>query len=214
MVRCQRTTIGELLEAQAAKHPWPAGGRKGEPVKKWIFCVATLLALCSGVAKANAFDDAGAAYDKGDYAQAIKLWRPMAEKGYAPAQSNLGVTYQNGQGVTQDYREAVKWYRLAAAQGYAGAQFNVGAMYANGRGVPQDHQEAVKWWRLAAAQGLAEAQENLGVLYHHGQGVAQDYQEAVKWLRLAAVRGMHKRNLTLELCMTPAEACHKTIRRQ
>lgn len=162
---------------------------QGEAMKKWILCVATMLALCSGVARADAFDDGKAAYDKGDYAQAIRIWRPMAEKGNARAQTNLGYLYAEGRGVTQDYREAVKWYRLAAAQGYADAQNNLGVMYANGDGVTQDYREAVKWWRLAAAQGEANAQNGLGVVYADGLGVTQDYRESFKWWRLAAAQG-------------------------
>ena len=45
------------------------------------------------------------------------------------AQYNLGVMYDNGDGVPQDYKEAVKWYRLAAEQGDASAQYNLGLMY-------------------------------------------------------------------------------------
>ena len=33
------------------------------------------------------------------------------------AQVNLGVMYDNGEGVLQDDKEAVKWYRKAAEQG-------------------------------------------------------------------------------------------------
>ena len=54
-----------------------------------------------------------------DYAEAVKWYRLAAEQGYAAAQYNLGVMYDNGQGVPQDYAEAVKWYRLAAEQGDA-----------------------------------------------------------------------------------------------
>ena len=42
-----------------------------------------------------------------------------AEQGNAAAQYNLGVMYDNGEGVPQDYAEAAKWYRLAAEQGEA-----------------------------------------------------------------------------------------------
>ena len=77
--------------------------------------------MCCLVATANAapLDDATAAHGSGDYAQALKIFRSLAEQGNAKAQSNLGVMYNNGHGVTQDYKEAVKWYRLAAAQGDA-----------------------------------------------------------------------------------------------
>ena len=46
----------------------------------------------------------------------------LAEQGNAPAQFNIGVRHENGQGVTQDYKTAVKWYRLSAEQGDADAQ--------------------------------------------------------------------------------------------
>lgn len=35
--------------------------------------------------------------------------RLAAAQGYAKAQYNLGVMYDNGQGVPQDYAEAVRW---------------------------------------------------------------------------------------------------------
>ncbi len=63
------------------------------------------------------FDDGKAAYNKGDYAQAIKIWGPLATQGNADSQNNLGVMYVMGIGVTKDDQEALKWFRLAAAQG-------------------------------------------------------------------------------------------------
>src|SRR6476469_4305989 len=72
------------------------------------------------------------AFDRGDYATALGIWRPLAEQGNAFAQCNLGVAYANGHGVTQDVSEAVKWFRLAAGQGDAFAQSNLGVAYAKG----------------------------------------------------------------------------------
>ncbi len=129
------------------------------------------------------------AYKRGDYATALKEWRPLGEQGDADAQNNLGLMYRKGQGVPQNYAEAAKWFRLGAEQGDAAAQNNLGLMYDTGDGVPQDYAEAEKWWRLAAEQGSAEAQFNLGVMYNEGDGVPQDYAEAVKWYRRAAEQG-------------------------
>ena len=147
--------------------------------------------MCCLVATANAapFDDAVAAYDRGDYAQALKMFRQLATKGNAVAQFNLGLMYANGRGVSQDDEEAVRWYKLAAAQGYILGQYNLGTMYHNGRGVTQDYKETVKWYRLAAAQGYAKAQFNLGVMYYNGQGVPQDYASAHMWFNLASSIG-------------------------
>ena len=61
------------------------------------------------------------AYDKGDYATALKEWRLAAAQGDADAQYGLGVMYNHARGVLQDYEEALLWYSLAAEQGQASA---------------------------------------------------------------------------------------------
>ncbi len=63
------------------------------------------------------FDPGMEAYERGDYATALKEWRPLAERGHAGAQVLLGGMYARGEGVPKDYTEALRWYRLAAAQG-------------------------------------------------------------------------------------------------
>ena len=154
------------------------------------------------------FDQATAAYDRGDYATAYRLFRPLAEQGYVAAQTNLGILYYTGQGVTQDYAAAVSWYRKAADQGNAGAQFSLGYMYANGQGVTQDYAAAVSWYRKAADLADAHGQFNLGLMYAKGQGVAQDYVQAHKWFNLGAVSGnadaVKSRDVVAAL-MTPAQ---------
>ena len=104
------------------------------------------------------------AYDTGDFATAMREWRPLAEQGYAIAQFNLGAMYDNGKGVPEDDAEAVKWYRLAAKQGNAKAQLNLGVMYDNGEGVPEDDVQAYAWWNLAAAQGNKIASKNKAII--------------------------------------------------
>ena len=147
---------------------------------------ALVLLAVVGTAEAGALKDGEAAYQRGDYATALRLFRSLADLGDAFAQDDLGVMYDNGQGVQQDFAEALKWYRLAANQGDAGGQANLGLMYATGHGVPQDYAEAVKWLRLAAEQGDAAAQYNLGTMYGNGRGVPQDYVQAHMWFSLAA----------------------------
>jgi uncharacterized protein len=154
-------------------------------LKRALAAVLLVLSFAAPVA-AGPIENATAAYDRGDYATALRLLRPLADQGNAIAQSNLGRMYDKGQGVPQDFAEAVKWYRKAADQGLAIAQNVLGFMYDKGQGVPQDYAEAIKWFRKAADQGNAIAQTNLGVMYHEGQGVPQDYAEAIKWFRKAA----------------------------
>ena len=87
-----------------------------------------------------------------------------AEQGEAKAQFNLGVMYDNGEGVPQDDKTAVKWYTLAAEQGLANAQFNLGWMYDEGLGVPQDNVYAHMWWNIAASSGDKDAIGNRDII--------------------------------------------------
>jgi TPR repeat protein len=157
-------------------------------VRSLAFSVLTLLLSVSMVVTAHSepFEDALDAYLRGDYREASRLFKTMAEQGDADAQFNLGFQYFHGQGVPQDYAEAVKWYRRAAEQGKAAAQSNLGFLYNVGQGVPQDYAEAAKWYQRVAAQGDADAQLNLGFLYFHGQGVPQDHILAHMSFDLAA----------------------------
>src|SRR5271155_902737 len=54
---------------------------------------ASLMLLALGVAVAGPFEDALAAYERSDYATALRLFRPLANQGIAKAQYNLGVMY-------------------------------------------------------------------------------------------------------------------------
>ena len=83
----------------------------------------------------------------------------LAKRGAAWAQFRVGVTYEDGKGVSKDYRQAFMWYRRAAEQGYEGAQFNLGVMYEAGRGVPKDLVQAYAWYDLAQAQEVENAKE-------------------------------------------------------
>jgi len=97
------------------------------------------------------------AYNQGDYDTALREWRPLAEKGNAGAQLNLGFMYDNGYGVSQNYKEAIKWYRKAAEQGNDRAQYNLGLMYDSGYGVTQDYVQAHMWYNIAGVDGESVA---------------------------------------------------------
>jgi TPR repeat protein len=157
------------------------------PLGMRVILAGGLLALVtlSGAA-AGQLEDGGAAYDRGDYATAVQLWRPLAERGNAAAQQLLGTMYDQGRGVPQDFAQAVAWFRKAAGAGKSPAALSIGVMYDLGHGVPQDYVQAAKWFRKAADHGNAYAQNFLGLLYEGGQGVPQDYVRAHMWLNLAA----------------------------
>jgi uncharacterized protein len=140
-------------------------------------------------AVAGPFDDAYAAYLRGDYATAFRLLRPLVDQGSADAQDILAVMYFVGDGMPQNRAEAIRLYRLAAEQGNAHAQDTLGFVYLDGVGAQQDYAEAAKWFRMAADQGNIDAQFNLGGMYELGNGVPQDYVLAHMWFELGASQG-------------------------
>ena len=98
------------------------------------------------------------AYNSGNYATALREWRPLAEQGDPRAQFRLGSLYENGNGVPRDFAKARQWYEKAAAQGgEAIAQFYLGIQFAYGEGGPLDLVQAHMWYSLAAGNGNAHA---------------------------------------------------------
>ena len=123
-----------------------------------MIAMLTFNVSCS-VVFAGPLEDGLAAANRGDYATALRLWRPLADQGNADAQYNIGAVYDKALGVTRDSQEAVKWWRLAAAQGNQLAQYNLAVAYAQGRGTAQDFERSYMWFKIAAAHGLTAAEE-------------------------------------------------------
>jgi TPR repeat protein len=69
--------------------------------------LAGALALAPfGAAIAGPLEDGVAAAERGDYATALHLIRPLAKRGDAAAQFALGGMFDTGKGVSQDYGQA------------------------------------------------------------------------------------------------------------
>ncbi len=86
------------------------------------------------------------------------------KQGFAPAQYNLGVMYDKGQGVRQNFKKAVNWYQKAAEQGHPEALYELGVMYAEGQGIEQDFIEAYKLLSIAAKAGRSGSKNQLDKL--------------------------------------------------
>jgi len=99
-------------------------------------------------AAAGSLEEAQAAYDTGNYAAALLLWRPLAEQGSAEAQYKLAEMYILGEGVPVENAQAVEWYLMSAGQDFPSAQFSLGFMYMNAIGVGKDYIQALKWFRI------------------------------------------------------------------
>lgn len=136
------------------------------------------------------WEEGQAAYQRRDWATAVKEFQPLAASGHVAALSRLGHMTLHGQGVAKNEAEALRLLLAAAEKGDALAQNTVGGLYFRGVGTNRDVAQALLWFGRAIDQGQPNAQNNLGQLYLFGNGVAKDETKAVDLLRKAAEKGI------------------------
>ena len=124
-----------------------------------------------------------------DAADGIKLLQSAADKGYAPAQNELGLRYQKGTGVAVNPAEAVKWYQKASDQNHVAAQVNLGLLLVKGDGISQDFAKALLLFQKAAEAGDSWGLNNLGSMHEMGWGVAKDIGKARQFYQQSADKG-------------------------
>ncbi|MDT9597805.1 SPOR domain-containing protein [Sphingosinicella rhizophila] len=126
------------------------------------------------------------AWQAGNYGAAIAQWRPLAERGDADAQFNLGQAYKLGRGVNADIKIAQNWYQKAAQQGHEQAQANLGLiLFQNG-----NRAGAMPWLKKAAESDDPRAQYVYGTALFNGDLIAKDWPRAYAMMQRAAAQGL------------------------
>ena len=134
------------------------------------------------------------AWQQSDYAGAVAIWRPLAEKGDADAQFNLGQAYRLGRGVPTNLSAAKTWFERAATQGHVDAQTTLGLLlFQNG-----DQAEGLGWLKKAAEQGEPRALLVYGTALVNGDTVTQDRVLGYAYVSRAAAQGLEPAKNTLE----------------
>lgn len=133
------------------------------------------------------------AWQKGDTAGAVAIWRPLAEAGDADAAFNLGQAYRLGKGVVIDLAQAQNWLERAARKGHVDAQTTLGLLlFQNGNRVG-----AMRWLSLAADAGEARALLMVGTALYNGDGIPEDHVKAYAYVSRAAAQGLAPAKATL-----------------
>jgi hypothetical protein len=149
------------------------------------------------------------AWQRADYSSAVAIWRPLALRGDADAQFNLGQAYRLGRGVPLDLSTAKSWFERAAAKGHVDAQTTLGLLlFQNG-----EKAEGVKWLRQAADQNDPRAQLVYGTALYNGDGVTQDRLLGYAYVSRAASQGLAPAQDTLGQLdeMMPAAARQRAM---
>jgi TPR repeat protein len=125
------------------------------------------------------------AWESERYDEAVRNWRPLADRGDPDAQFNLGHAYRLGRGVPRNMTLAEQWYERAARAGHVEAQAMYGLiLFQNGR-----RQEAMPYVQRAAERGDARAQYVYGTALFNGDVVARDWPRAYAFMSRAASQG-------------------------
>jgi TPR repeat protein len=85
-----------------------------------IFAAIILVLTFAAPMSAGPLEDGYAAYQRGDFATAMQIMRPLADQGHVTAQNLVGLLYYFNYG--GDYVSAYMWFNLAAAQGNSFAE--------------------------------------------------------------------------------------------
>ncbi len=147
---------------------------------------AAMLVLLSAPISAQSVKAGIDAWQRADYASAVAIWRPLAEKGDADAQFNLGQAYRLGRGVPINLALAKSWFERAADAGHLDAETTLGLLlFQNGQ-----QAEGLKWLRRAAVEGEPRALLVYGTALYNGDGVTQDRVLGYAYVSRAAAQGL------------------------
>jgi len=154
---------------------------------------AALGALAATPLSAQSVKSGIEAWQRSDYAAAVAIWRPLAEKGDADAAFNLGQAYRLGRGVTLNLGAAQSWFERAAQKGHVDAQATLGLLlFQNG-----NQPDGLKWLKAAAEQGEARSLLVYGTALFNGDNVTQDPILGYAYVSRAAAQGLAPAKETL-----------------
>lgn len=151
----------------------------------FLAAAATLAVAAPAMAELNAGYEA---WNRGDYATAVREWRDLAAQGNADAQFNMAQAYRLGRGVEQNAKQAEILIAKAAAQGHIKATDTYGLLlFQSGR-----REEAMPYVIKAAERGNPRAQYLLGIGHFNGDLVSKDWVKAYALMTLSNSTGFEQ----------------------
>lgn len=122
---------------------------------RWLVAFGLVVGLTLSAAS-GPLEDGIAAYDREDYATALRIFRTLAEQDdHTAAHYFLGRLYQAGKGVPEDLTQSTDWYLKAADRGHVEAMMALGVIYSSD-GPQRNFIEALKWFNIVVAVSAAD----------------------------------------------------------
>lgn len=129
--------------------------------------------------KETIFERAMVYYQDEDYYKSYKLFKYLADEGYAPAYSFLGVSYQDGLGVAKDEDLMVENYEKAIDNGETWIAYNLADYYYGKR----KYDKALELYTLCSGSDNAfrsDAYYMIGQINEQGRGIPVNLTKAIQ----------------------------------
>ncbi|MCQ2248321.1 MAG: zinc-ribbon domain-containing protein [Treponema sp.] len=138
------------------------------------------------------FKLAGFYADKEDFKNAFIWYEKAANNGDNDALRELGILYNNGDGVEKDLDKAFDCF-LKAGEDTDDVPYWLGRAYFLGRGTDVDYDEALRLFKLGSEnQDDSYCQINIARMYRDGTGVEQNIEKAKEWYKKSIDNGNEK----------------------
>ena len=146
--------------------------------------IYVLLLMVASTVSAQSLYRAKQLIKEGEYLEAAKMIRPLADGGNADAQYEAAKLFFDGKGVNQSDEQGIKYASLAAKQGHYQAAYLLACFY-------EDHGRQYEEYKLLSSfyssyKNLAEYSEvsaMLGACYYYGRGVSIDKLKGVTLMK-------------------------------
>jgi cell division septation protein DedD len=163
------------------------------PLKFLLGAAGAVALMTSSFGSAQTVNSGIKAWQDGDFATAVAVWKPLAAKGDADAAFNLAQAYRLGKGLPVNLGAAQSLYEKAARAGHVDAATSLGILlFQNG-----DRAGAMRWLKQAAVAGEPRALLLYGTALFNGDGVKADPVTAYAYVSRAAAQGLTPARATL-----------------
>ncbi|EKS32662.1 tetratricopeptide repeat protein [Afipia clevelandensis] len=150
---------------------------------------------------------------KGSFAKnpaiAASWFKKSADKGYAPAQTVLGILYEQGLGVTKDQELARRLLQRATDQADTIGLIDLARKYLARTGIERDDAKAFSLMMKAAEENDPVGQFGVAYMLTFGQGTQRDPKAAIPWLQKSADQGHADAQYALGLELLKGESTKK-----
>jgi TPR repeat protein len=156
-------------------------------VKRVLWLLVLTISLATTLpSAADDFASAKQAFEAKQFPKAIRLLRPLAQKGDPRAQHLLGYAYMFGMGVMTSEKRAQYWLSKAVAQNYTPAFARLGQVLLT---IDESSTRGVELIKTAVGRGDLDAHLTLGMIYLIGlKGVPPDLEKSKHLFTVVAER--------------------------